>query len=41
MPLARIATDLAFADSSAFYRAIVGSTGMVPAHYREGLRYTA
>jgi len=37
-PLARIATDLGFADPSAFYRAFVGWTGMAPAHYRRRLK---
>lgn len=33
-PIARIAADLGYADTSAFYRAFVGWTGMAPAHYR-------
>lgn len=37
-PLARIATDLGFADPSAFYRAFVSWTGMAPAHYRRRLQ---
>ncbi len=33
-PVARIAADLGFAGTSAFYRACVGWTGMSPARYR-------
>ena len=33
-PIARIAGDLGYADTSAFYRAFVDWTGMAPAHYR-------
>jgi AraC-like DNA-binding protein len=33
-PIARIATDLGYNDTSAFYRAFVEWTGMAPAHYR-------
>ena len=37
-PLSRIATDLGFADPSAFYRAFVSWTGMAPTHYRRRSR---
>ncbi|MCK6389626.1 MAG: AraC family transcriptional regulator [Azonexus sp.] len=33
-PVAQIAADLGYADTSAFYRAFVSWTGMSPAHYR-------
>ena len=33
-PIARIAADLGYADTSAFYRAFVEWTGMAPVHYR-------
>ncbi|MDR2189030.1 MAG: AraC family transcriptional regulator [Azonexus sp.] len=33
-PIAQIAATLGYADTSAFYRACVGWTGMAPAHYR-------
>lgn len=33
-PVARIAADLGYNDTSAFYRAFVEWTGMAPAHYR-------
>lgn len=33
-PVARIAADLGYNDTSAFYRACVEWTGMAPAHYR-------
>ena len=33
-PIARVAADLGYADTSAFYRAFVEWTGMAPAHYR-------
>ncbi len=33
-PIAKIAADLGYADTSAFYRAFVSWTGMSPAHYR-------
>ncbi len=33
-PIAQIAADLGYADTSAFYRACVGWTGMAPIHYR-------
>ena len=36
-PIARIAADLGYADTSAFYRAFVDWTGMAPAHYRRRL----
>jgi AraC-like DNA-binding protein len=36
--LARIATDLGYADPSAFYRAFVGWTGESPSRYRRRLR---
>jgi AraC-like DNA-binding protein len=36
-PIARIAADLGYADTSAFYRAFVDWTGMAPAHYRRQL----
>jgi len=36
-PVARIAADLGYADTSAFYRAFVDWTGMAPAHYRRQL----
>lgn len=32
--IVQVATDLGYADSSAFYRAFVEWTGMAPAHYR-------
>ncbi len=35
--VARIAADLGYADTSAFYRAFVDWTGMAPAHYRKQL----
>jgi AraC-like DNA-binding protein len=37
-PLSRIASDLGFADPSAFYRAFVSWTGMAPTHYRRQLK---
>jgi AraC-like DNA-binding protein len=37
-PLSRIASDLGFADPSAFYRAFVSWTGMAPTHYRQRLK---
>lgn len=40
-PLTQIATDLGFADTSAFYRAFHGWTGMAPAHYRQRLQASA
>lgn len=40
-PLAQLATDLGFADASAFYRAFVGWTGEAPTHYRRRLRGSA
>ena len=33
--IAKVAADLGYADSSAFYRAFVEWTGMAPAHYRQ------
>ncbi|MPN27094.1 hypothetical protein SDC9_174521 [bioreactor metagenome] len=33
-PVARIAADLGYTDTSAFYRAFVEWTGMAPAYYR-------
>lgn len=36
--IARIAAELGYADTSAFYRACVAWTGMAPAHYRRRLR---
>ena len=33
-PIARIAADLGYTETSAFYRAFVEWTGMAPAHYR-------
>jgi len=35
--IARIAADLGYADTSAFYRACVEWTGMAPLHYRQQL----
>ena len=32
--IAQVATDLGYADTSAFYRAFVEWTGMAPVHYR-------
>jgi AraC-like DNA-binding protein len=40
-PIAQIATDLGYADPSAFYRAFVEWTGMAPAHYRQRLTHAA
>lgn len=37
-PVGQIATELGFADPSAFYRAFVGWTGMAPRHYRRRIR---
>lgn len=34
-PIAQVAADLGYADTSAFYRAFVEWTGMAPAHYRK------
>ena len=34
-PISRVAADLGYADTSAFYRAFVEWTGMAPAHYRQ------
>ncbi|WP_428825994.1 AraC family transcriptional regulator [Azonexus sp. IMCC34842] len=34
-PIAQVAADLGYADTSAFYRAFVEWTGMAPAHYRQ------
>jgi AraC-like DNA-binding protein len=36
-PIAEVAADLGYADTSAFYRAFVEWTGMAPAHYRQRL----
>ena len=33
-PIARIAADLGYTETSAFYRAFVEWTGMAPVHYR-------
>jgi len=33
-PIAKVAADLGYADTSAFYRACVDWTGLAPAHYR-------
>jgi AraC-like DNA-binding protein len=33
-PIARVAADLGYADTSAFYRAFTGWTGMSPERYR-------
>jgi AraC-like DNA-binding protein len=33
-PIAQVAADLGYADTSAFYRAFVAWTGMAPVHYR-------
>lgn len=33
-PISRVAADLGYADTSAFYRACIEWTGMAPAHYR-------
>ena len=33
-PVSKVAADLGYADTSAFYRAFVEWTGMAPAHYR-------
>ncbi|HEX9194694.1 MAG TPA: AraC family transcriptional regulator [Azonexus sp.] len=33
-PIAKVAADLGYTDTSAFYRAFVGWTGMAPARYR-------
>jgi AraC-like DNA-binding protein len=33
-PIAKVAADLGYADTSAFYRAFVEWTGMAPVHYR-------
>jgi AraC-like DNA-binding protein len=33
-PVAKVAADLGYTDTSAFYRAFVDWTGMAPAHYR-------
>jgi len=33
-PIAKVAADLGYADTSAFYRAFVDWTGMAPVHYR-------
>lgn len=37
-PVAKVASDLGYADTSAFYRAFVEWTGMAPAHYRRQWR---
>jgi AraC-like DNA-binding protein len=34
-PIAKVASDLGYADPSAFYRAFVEWTGMAPVHYRQ------
>jgi AraC-like DNA-binding protein len=34
-PIATVAADLGYADTSAFYRAFVAWTGMAPQHYRQ------
>jgi AraC-like DNA-binding protein len=34
-PIAQVAADLGYADTSAFYRAFVEWTGMAPVHYRQ------
>ena len=34
-PIAKVASDLGYADTSAFYRAFVEWTGMAPVHYRQ------
>ncbi|MBS1143219.1 MAG: AraC family transcriptional regulator [Proteobacteria bacterium] len=33
-PIAKVAADLGYADTSAFYRAFIDWTGMAPVHYR-------
>jgi AraC-like DNA-binding protein len=35
--IAQVATDLGYADTSAFYRAFTGWTGMSPERYRKQL----
>ena len=37
-PIAQVASDLGYADTSAFYRAFVEWTGMAPLHYRQRYR---
>jgi len=39
-PIARVAADLGYADTSAFYRAFTGWTGMSPERYRKHLSIT-
>lgn len=40
-PISRVAADLGYADTSAFYRAFTGWTGMSPERYRKQLSTTA
>ena len=40
-PISQVAADLGYADTSAFYRAFTGWTGMSPERYRKQLSTTA